>query len=174
MAAWWVHVNKDSWTEHLHPSTVELSNNGHCISRSPILKQPGVGLLSRTWAEAIIFLLYLSYVIQWTPSNLNPWNEATPLIRTLWLVPRVAGLEGVHCTLGESLLKSFQRHCKKTMNIIINPTNCIPLNPYQKSSNQFTMINTFTAPALLAPGHYTKTYYLKILLYPKSGVIFGQ
>ena len=29
-----------------------------------------------------------------------PWNEATPLIRTLWLVPRVAGLEGVHCTSG--------------------------------------------------------------------------
>ena len=62
--------------------------------------------------------------IQWTPSNqlgplkcghpcilatlnspkvcfmvqIHPWNEATPVIRTLWLVPRVAGLEGVHCT----------------------------------------------------------------------------
>ena len=57
--------------------------------------------------------------IQWTPSNLNPyhpciqatiespkihfivqinpWNVATPLIRTLFLVPRVVGLEGVHC-----------------------------------------------------------------------------
>ncbi len=26
-----------------------------------------------------------------------PWNEATPKIRKLWLVSRVAGLEGVHC-----------------------------------------------------------------------------
>ncbi len=29
--------------------------------------------------------------------QIHPWNEATPLIRTLWQVPRVAGLEGVHC-----------------------------------------------------------------------------
>ena len=27
----------------------------------------------------------------------SPWNETTPLIRPLWLVTRVAGLEGVHC-----------------------------------------------------------------------------
>ncbi len=48
----------------------------------------------------------------WTPSNQDPWSEATPatfhnansestlLIRALWLVPRLARLEGVHCIEG--------------------------------------------------------------------------
>ncbi len=31
--------------------------------------------------------------------QIYPWNEATPVIRTLWQVPRVAGLEGVHCSI---------------------------------------------------------------------------
>ena len=37
--------------------------------------------------------------------QIHPCNEATPLIRTLWLVPRVARLEGVHCNsyLGKML-----------------------------------------------------------------------
>ncbi len=38
------------------------------------------------------------------PSANSPLkNEATPLIRTLWLVPRVAGLEGVQCTNQDTL-----------------------------------------------------------------------
>ncbi len=30
--------------------------------------------------------------------QIHPWNVVTPLIRTLSLVPRVAGLEGFHCS----------------------------------------------------------------------------
>ena len=31
--------------------------------------------------------------------TIHPWNEATPLIRAVWLIPRVAELDGVHYTV---------------------------------------------------------------------------
>ena len=62
----------------------------------------------------------LGVYVQWTLSNLDTWSEVSsvfrpfgksshemrpsPLIRTLWLVPRVTGLEGVHCTNQDTLI----------------------------------------------------------------------
>ena len=77
-----------------------------------------------------------SFSLQWTPSNLDPWNVATPifrplwkvskigkfntsspwndttpLIRTLWLVPRVARLNGVHCTYNYTVIMNQSSTC---------------------------------------------------------------
>ncbi len=59
---------------------------------------------------------YLCSLVQ-----IHPWNEATPLIKTLGQVPRVAGLEGVHCiplqglpwwdTSRETFLGVKDHHC---------------------------------------------------------------
>ncbi len=67
--------------------------------------------------------------VLWIPFNLDPWNEATPVLRCFlvqihpwkwghlsqhfWRVPRVAGLEGVHCISVGLLLQGDQQSCRQ-------------------------------------------------------------
>ena len=63
-----------------------------CTKTNSFLWPPHRGLEQKGLNE-VYFLL--RQAVQWTPSNLNPWNVATP---PLLLVPRVVGLDGVHCS----------------------------------------------------------------------------
>ncbi len=87
----------------LNSSIATLAMSSHCLHLS---------------GHICIDLMPTDYTscLQWTPSNLDPWNEATPVLRPLQNVPRdanpplkwghpsnqdtltgVARLEGVHC-----------------------------------------------------------------------------
>ena len=114
-------------------------------------------------------------ITQWTPSNLYPWNvsghfeksllkiqqvppwnEATPLIRTLWLVPRVAGLEGVHRNwvyIPHSTMCYLSNHSTSSPQIITQTTPPTTLKAWVKGFKKvFKILLHF---ALRLPGPYT-------------------